>query len=584
MNQHIKNNHLKQISISQENFTAGEGMEQASGADTWTKSSEDEDRNTFVEAARLSFSSHTEDTSEILHSDGVQDIPEYNENCTNKSKYSDDKSTEPQISTVSKDIKLKEQAAKDTRTAEMHKKSGSDSGAPAEATGVDSRQVEEVCDESKVMAETYIPVEPATISTPEIMQEYTVRTSLETKDQITLDDLPQESNIRDCEVKMAQNDGPLNLQNVRDISEDVQELNEVSVEVSSKENLVEANPSENIEARVSTEGHEVEEIQNSLVLETLDQEIEEQQQENSYDAVPKAIGENCEEDQIVDNKSSDLIGNSASAAAENVLESTEETAQSDKRQEAGKQIDSVHMLQHVKCSDIETTDKGLLMHPAGLEVTDVTRVEVSSQPSKDKHVVLEADDTNNTNPENSTGKKNISAIQHGDSVECFRAEPEVQIPYEPKKANPVDEESTNQETTESIEESEPNEMDKHSLSDLLQVSMKANKEMAYHSAIEEEPTIHREDLHSGKADEAEHQDAKSDEGRNDEEESSEQIRSDLCTEAPVMVDMGDADVKNAHKKSHNLLSGVGSKVKHSIAKVKKAITGKSSHPKPPSPK
>ncbi|KAK9142522.1 hypothetical protein Syun_011922 [Stephania yunnanensis] len=41
-----------------------------------------------------------------------------------------------------------------------------------------------------------------------------------------------------------------------------------------------------------------------------------------------------------------------------------------------------------------------------------------------------------------------------------------------------------------------------------------------------------------------------------------------------MVDASrDIDVKLAPKKSHNLLSGMGSKVKHSIAKVKKAITG-----------
>ncbi|KAJ1412154.1 hypothetical protein SESBI_20630 [Sesbania bispinosa] len=46
----------------------------------------------------------------------------------------------------------------------------------------------------------------------------------------------------------------------------------------------------------------------------------------------------------------------------------------------------------------------------------------------------------------------------------------------------------------------------------------------------------------------------------------------------------DTDMKASHKKSHGILSGVGSKVKHSISKVKKAITGKSSHPKTPSPK
>lgn len=55
--------------------------------------------------------------------------------------------------------------------------------------------------------------------------------------------------------------------------------------------------------------------------------------------------------------------------------------------------------------------------------------------------------------------------------------------------------------------------------------------------------------------------------------------------ASAMVETSaDKDVRVAHKKSHNILSGVGSKVKHSISKVKKVITGKSSHPKTSSPK
>lgn len=41
----------------------------------------------------------------------------------------------------------------------------------------------------------------------------------------------------------------------------------------------------------------------------------------------------------------------------------------------------------------------------------------------------------------------------------------------------------------------------------------------------------------------------------------------------------DVDAKATHKRSHKILSGVGSKVKHSISKVRKAITGKSSHSK-----
>ncbi|XP_072979681.1 uncharacterized protein [Typha angustifolia] len=47
----------------------------------------------------------------------------------------------------------------------------------------------------------------------------------------------------------------------------------------------------------------------------------------------------------------------------------------------------------------------------------------------------------------------------------------------------------------------------------------------------------------------------------------------------LILEAREAELKPAHKKSHNILSGVGSKVKHSIAKVKKAITGKSPRPK-----
>lgn len=71
----------------------------------------------------------------------------------------------------------------------------------------------------------------------------------------------------------------------------------------------------------------------------------------------------------------------------------------------------------------------------------------------------------------------------------------------------------------------------------------------------------------------------------EEEESDEHKKPDSGSDAPVVVEASrDLDVKVAHKKSHHILSGVGSKVRHSIAKVKKVITGKSSHPKPLSSK
>ncbi|KAJ8750012.1 hypothetical protein K2173_013927 [Erythroxylum novogranatense] len=70
----------------------------------------------------------------------------------------------------------------------------------------------------------------------------------------------------------------------------------------------------------------------------------------------------------------------------------------------------------------------------------------------------------------------------------------------------------------------------------------------------------------------------------EEEEGGEQEKADSGPAAPVMVEATKGmEVKVEHKKSHSILAGVGSKVKHSISKVKKAIIGKSSHPKQHSP-
>lgn len=82
------------------------------------------------------------------------------------------------------------------------------------------------------------------------------------------------------------------------------------------------------------------------------------------------------------------------------------------------------------------------------------------------------------------------------------------------------------------------------------------------------------------------EETKTDEGR-DEHEADEDEHKRLIPEqdALVLVESSkDIDVKAHHKKSHNILSGVGSKVKHSLSKVKKAITGKSSHSKTQPPK
>jgi hypothetical protein len=92
------------------------------------------------------------------------------------------------------------------------------------------------------------------------------------------------------------------------------------------------------------------------------------------------------------------------------------------------------------------------------------------------------------------------------------------------------------------------------------------------------PEFRTDEEQSPKDDEMDMSEQKTYEGKTKGEE---KIRSftdeETKTEAPA------AEQKAAHKKQ-NLLSGVGSKVKHQLAKVKKAITGKPGRTKPESPK
>lgn len=115
-----------------------------------------------------------------------------------------------------------------------------------------------------------------------------------------------------------------------------------------------------------------------------------------------------------------------------------------------------------------------------------------------------------------------------------------------------------------------------SLSDLLQKSIKETSEEAKHESEQEEPISREEETQTKESETTEVGEAKTDE----EEEGDESKKADSGSDGPVIVEISrDMENKVVHKKSHGILSGVGSKVKHSISKVKKAITGKSSHPK-----
>lgn len=544
-------------------LSEGKSKEEAKQIDTWTKPNEDEEKEAYVEAKKLDFASQTEGISECTVIDDAP-IPEDSENSTIKNNFSEEdypsKSTVVEVSSATEDVALTEQASEATiDTAEVQEaKAGIDLGVAApKATEIESREVEEVNDKCAVMEDTSTPVEPPVISTSKIIPEWTVGTPLEAEDQQTeLHDLQEELNIEDSEVQMAEKDDVVNLQSARDISKDVQELSKESFEVSvsNNENPVEGDP------------QETKPVQNASVSETLEEETEEQQ----LGTGTEDVHEEQEKINSIPNQLESTYGTEPSIPQSSV----EDKAQHEKR-EGSQQIDSPPSLPQAQCSDIKTSEKDLLMHVAGLDSVDVAELEASPLPLKDKHIVLEADDAKILNHENQGGDKNIS-------TEFSQGEHETE---KPSKVEQEEAECGNEERKDQEREGkpEPEETGKPSLSELFQVSMRGTSQMADHSAIEKEPTGSK-DPRAENSDEAEHENSKTDEEKDDEEESHEQQISDSVSEAPVMVDMGDADVKVAHKKSHNILSGVGSKVKHSIAKVKKAITGKSSHPKPPSPK
>ncbi|KAL0014384.1 hypothetical protein SO802_001453 [Lithocarpus litseifolius] len=119
---------------------------------------------------------------------------------------------------------------------------------------------------------------------------------------------------------------------------------------------------------------------------------------------------------------------------------------------------------------------------------------------------------------------------------------------------------------------------KISLSHLMHRSKKENLQVTKDLTKEREPVPSKEEMQNQEAE------TTVDETKTDKEAGDEHKRTDTGYDALVMVETAkDIDVKVVHKK-HNILSGVGSKVKHSLSKVKKAITGKSSHPKTTSPK
>lgn len=263
------------------------------------------------------------------------------------------------------------------------------------------------------------------------------------------------------------------------------------------------------------------------------------------------------------------------------------TVKADGDVEPQDQSGKFNVLSHTKDSSMEITqsESTLDLKEVGEVSQDREKIEKPSLAIWDKHVLIEPYPDESTKARNSTGSKDVSPVQQElhaqpfEEVEDLKSGNPTGAEPEAKEVECGEDKIAGEEHKEAKEESSSTESAKNSLSDLLNGSTKGTLQVTELLVEDREP----KDSKQLQVDEAEAaEEAKEDE----EEEGDEDKREDSGTDPPVMVEASsDGIVKvAANKKSHSILSGVGSKVKHSIAKVKKAITGKSSHPKPSSPK
>ncbi|CAL9201937.1 unnamed protein product [Musa hybrid cultivar] len=115
----------------------------------------------------------------------------------------------------------------------------------------------------------------------------------------------------------------------------------------------------------------------------------------------------------------------------------------------------------------------------------------------------------------------------------------------------------------------------------LDTFVKSTDKVVQEEKFKEEisPKVLMDERQTNKTTDTHLDDDKTDEENDEKEDEDDHKIMESSHDSAVPVEARDAVLKPAHKKSHNILSGVGSKVKRSIAKVKKVITGKSSHSK-----
>ncbi|GKV07779.1 hypothetical protein SLEP1_g19500 [Rubroshorea leprosula] len=207
-------------------------------------------------------------------------------------------------------------------------------------------------------------------------------------------------------------------------------------------------------------------------------------------------------------------------------------------------------------------------------IHDVQQIEKMANEASDKQTPRKVELVESTGTTASTGNE-LAQLEKKDVVAETSETAEVRD-LEPGKDKGIYAERKEGEhggvkKTEAIEEPTPAE--DISLANLLQKSRKETLQMAKEMTEARHPTASKEKLKVEEAETIQVKEAKTDEEKEDREERNKHEKMDSDPDSPIMVEAPrDISIKVAHKKSHSILSGVGSKVKHSISKVKKAFS------------
>lgn len=364
--------------------------------------------------------------------------------------------------------------------------------------------------------------------------------------------------------EITQKDELADLTQVTNNSEGIDMPSKSSIAMSDLEIMANEDPETCSESKIPSENKEISQVQEGP-------ETEELKPGGASHAVAEAVRAQYGETEHLNDDCNEQTENFGSTILEenSPIELEQSSQETPQEQEDGKTQDQRN---NISARVEIARNEGLLDASSQMDTnlpSDMQKLEVAPCCEFDKQVEG-ADPTNST-----IDTKDLPEVQQKATAESFCAGEN----QEPVKRN--EDKETEEATGKSILE----EKSSTSLPELLEVPRNEISQVSGDLNSESKQTIQRGEMTDGKTRTCEPEEPKTDEDKDKEGEGNKQQRAESGYDHPVAVGASrDIDVKASPKKSHGILSGVGSKVKHSISKVKRVITGKSSHPKPSSPK